>query len=104
MWCWLHFKSTCSHVFASWELHIGHVIDGNLSMPKNSCFLAFPMYCPVWNFSMLVFCEFVIVGLDQNLLDIPNRQHSTILNHIRRCRSVWAHGVTVLGANSGATS
>ena len=70
MWCWLHFRSTCSHVSASGELHIGHVIDGNLSMPKNSCFLALPMYCPVRNFSMHVFCESVIVGLDQNLLDI----------------------------------
>ena len=69
MWCWLHFNSTCSHVSASGELHIGHVLDGNLSMPKNSCFLAFPMYCPVRNFRMLVFCESVIIGLDQKLLD-----------------------------------
>jgi hypothetical protein len=70
MWWWLHFKSTCSHVSASHELHIGHVIEGNLSMPKNSCFLAFPMYCPVRNFSRLVFCEYVITGLDQKLLEI----------------------------------
>ncbi len=70
MWCWLHFRSTWSHVSASKELQIGHVIDGNLSMPKNSCFLALPMYCPVRNFSRLVFCESVIAGLDQKLLDI----------------------------------
>ena len=55
---------------ASKELQIGHVIDGNLSMPKNSCFLALPMYCPVRNLSRLVFCESVIAGLDQKLLDI----------------------------------
>ena len=54
---------------ASGELQIGHVIDGNLSMPKNSCFLALPMYCPVRNLSIHVFCESVIVGLDQKLLD-----------------------------------
>ena len=39
-------------------------------MPKNSCFLALPMYCPVRNFSMHVFCESDIIGLDQKLLDI----------------------------------
>jgi hypothetical protein len=62
MWCWLHFRSTCSHVSASKELHIGHVIVGNRSMPKNSCFLALPMYWPVRNFSMLVFCGSVLTG------------------------------------------
>jgi hypothetical protein len=70
MWCWLHFKSTYSHVSASKELHIGHVIVGNRSMPKNSCFLALPMYWPVRNFSMLVICESVIVEVSQNLLDM----------------------------------
>ena len=70
MWCWLHFNSTCSHVSASCELQIGHVVDGNLSLPKNSCFLALPMYCPVRNFRRLVFCESVIIGLDQKWLDI----------------------------------
>ena len=45
------------------------MIDENLSMLKNSCFLAFPMYCPVRNFSMHVFCEYDIIGLDQKLLD-----------------------------------
>jgi hypothetical protein len=70
IWCWLHFNSTCSHVSASGELQIEHVVDGNLSMPKNSCFLALPMYCPVRNFSRHVFCGSVIVGLDQKLLDI----------------------------------
>jgi hypothetical protein len=69
MWCWLHFRSTCSHVSVSRELHIGHVIDGNLWMPKNNCFLALPMYWPVRNFRRVVFCESVIAGLDQNLLD-----------------------------------
>ena len=69
MWCWLHLRSTCSHVSASWELHIGHVFDGNLWIPKNNCFLALPMYWPVRNFSRVVFCEYVIAGLVQNLLD-----------------------------------
>ena len=46
-----------------------HVIDGNLSLPKNSCFLALPMYWPVRNFKRLVFCESIIVGLDQNSLE-----------------------------------
>ena len=39
-------------------------------MPKNSCFLAIPMYYPVRNFSRFVFCESVIAGLDQKLLEI----------------------------------
>ncbi len=51
------------------ELQIGHVIDGNLSLPKNSCFLALPMYWPVRNFKMLIFWESVIAGLDQKALD-----------------------------------
>ena len=54
---------------ASGELHIGHVLDGNLWIPKNNYFLAFPMYCPVRNFKIVVFCESDIVGLDHNLLD-----------------------------------
>ncbi len=45
---------------------MGHVIEGNLSMPKNNCFLLFPMYCPV---SIVVFCESVMARLDQNLLE-----------------------------------
>ena len=40
----LHFRSTCSHVSGSGELHMGHVIGGKASLPKNNCFLAFPMY------------------------------------------------------------
>ena len=55
---------------ASGELQIGHVMDENLSLPKHSCFLALPMYCPVRNFRRLVFCEYVIMGLDQKWLDI----------------------------------
>ena len=46
-----------------------HVFEGNLAMPKNNCFLAFPMYCPVRNFSMVVFCESVMAGLVQNSLE-----------------------------------
>lgn len=54
---------------ASDVLQIGHVIEGNLSIPKKSCFLALPIYCPVRNFNMFVICASVIMGLDQKLLD-----------------------------------
>ena len=70
MWCWLHFKSTWSHVSAYGELHIGHVFDGNLCIPKNISFQALPIYWPVRNFKRVIFCEFDIAELDQNLLDI----------------------------------
>jgi hypothetical protein len=58
-------------VSASGELHIGHVFYGNLWIPKNNCFLALPIYCPVRNFRRVVFCEYryLIAGLDHNLLD-----------------------------------
>ncbi len=46
-----------------------HVIEGNLSLPKNSCFLALPIYWPVRNFNILVFCASVIMGLCQKELD-----------------------------------
>ena len=51
------------------ELQIGHVFDGNRICPKNSCFRAFPMYCPVRNFSMLVIWESVIFGFFQNAVE-----------------------------------
>ena len=51
------------------ELYIEHVIEGNLSLPKNSCFRALPIYWPVRNFNILVLCAFVIVGLCQNAFD-----------------------------------
>ena len=44
MWWCLHFRSMCSHVLGSEVLHMGHVIGGKATMPKNNCFLAFPMY------------------------------------------------------------
>ena len=34
----------------------------------------------------------------------PNCQHSSTINRSPQCRSGWAHGVTVLGVLSGATS
>ena len=43
MWCGLHFRSTCNHVSGSGGLHMGHVIDGKATLPKNNCFPAFPM-------------------------------------------------------------
>jgi hypothetical protein len=56
-------------VFASSELQIGHVWDGYVFLPKKSCFLACPMYCPVLNFTKHVCCLFVIAGLFQKSLD-----------------------------------
>ena len=44
MWCCLHFRCTSSHVLGSGELHMGNVIDGEASLPKNNFVLAFPMY------------------------------------------------------------
>ena len=43
MCCCGHVSNTCSHVSGSRELQMRHVIDGNLSLPKNICFLAWPM-------------------------------------------------------------
>ena len=37
MWGCLHFRSTCNHVSRYGELHMGHVIDGKASLPKNRC-------------------------------------------------------------------
>ena len=48
---------------------MGHVIDGNLSMPKNNCFLVLSMYWHVRSFIRMVFCEFVIIGLVQKSLE-----------------------------------
>ena len=41
--CCLHVSSTCSHVSGSYELQMGHVMVGNLCLPKKVCFLAWPM-------------------------------------------------------------
>jgi hypothetical protein len=40
MCCCLHLSSICSHVSAFDEFHIGHVLDGYVSLPKKSCFRA----------------------------------------------------------------
>ena len=66
MLCCLHFRSTCSHVSGSSELHIEHVIEGKASLLKNNCFLAFPIYWPCHNFRRHVFCESVMLLLVQN--------------------------------------
>lgn len=47
------------------ELHMEQLMDGNLSLPKNNFFLAFPMYCLVRNFKIVVFCESLVVELVQ---------------------------------------
>jgi hypothetical protein len=69
MCCCLHLRSTCSHVSASDELQIGHVLDGYAFLPKKSCFRACLIYCPVLNFTRHVFCLFVITGLFQESFD-----------------------------------
>ena len=51
------------------ELQMGHVWDGYAFMPKKSCFLACPIYCPVQNFIRHVFCLSVIAGLFQKSFD-----------------------------------
>ena len=51
------------------EVQIGHVMDGNLSIPKKSCLRAFPMYWPVRNLITHVICESVIVGFFQKLVE-----------------------------------
>ena len=67
--CCLHVSSTCSQVFGSFELHMGHVIEGYLWWPKNICFLALPMYVPVRNLIRHDFCLSVIEGFVQNSFD-----------------------------------
>ena len=62
-------SSTCSHVSNSYELQIGQVMVGNLCLPKNICFMAWPMYVPVRNLIRHDFCLSVIVGLFQNSLE-----------------------------------
>ena len=54
---------------ASIELHIGHVLDGKASLPKKSCFRAWPIYCLVLNFIKHIFCLFVIAGFVQKSFD-----------------------------------
>jgi hypothetical protein len=70
--CCLHLSSTCSHVYASNELHMWHVFDGCASLPKKSCFRAWPMYCPVQNLTRYVFCLSVTLGFVQKLFDNVN--------------------------------
>ena len=51
------------------EVHIRHVMDGNLSIPKNSCFRAFPMNWPVRNLMRHVICELEVIGFFQKLVE-----------------------------------
>lgn len=44
MWWFWHLSKTWSHVSGSVEVHMGHVMDGNLSISKKSCFWAFFIY------------------------------------------------------------
>ena len=69
MWCCLHFRSTCSQVFGSSELHIEHIIQGKTSITKNNCFLTFPIYWPCCSFKKHVFCESIMFLLVQKSLD-----------------------------------
>jgi hypothetical protein len=69
MCCCLHLSSTCSHVFASVELQIGHVLDGKASLPNKSCFRAWPIYCPIRNFIKHVFCLSMMAEIVQKSFD-----------------------------------
>jgi hypothetical protein len=44
------------HVSGSYELQMGHVIDGYVCLPKNNCFRALPIYVPVRNLMRHDFC------------------------------------------------
>ena len=54
---------------ASSELHIEHVIEGNLSLPKKMLFSCIAHVLANAYFSRLVFCASVIRELYQKLLD-----------------------------------
>ena len=69
MYCCLHLSSIYSHVSASVELQIGHVLDGKASFPKKSCLRAWPIYCPVRNFIEHVLCLSVMAGFVQKSFD-----------------------------------
>ena len=51
------------------EFHMEHVIYGYISYPKNSCFLAFPIYWLCLSFSRQVFCDFVMFLFVHKLLE-----------------------------------
>ena len=53
-------RSTCSHVLGYRKLHMGHVINENASLPKNNCFMAFPMYWQCFSSRRHVFWELVM--------------------------------------------
>ena len=63
MCCCLHLRSTCNHEYAYNVSQIRHVWNGYAVLPKKSCFLACPIYCPVLNYTRHVFCLFVIAEL-----------------------------------------
>jgi hypothetical protein len=44
---------------------MGHVFNGYASLPKKSCFLACPIYCPVRNLIRHVVFLYVMVGFFQ---------------------------------------
>ena len=69
MCCCLQVSSTCNHVSGSYELQMGHVIDGYVCLPKNSCFRALPIYVPVRNLMRHDFCLYVMSGFSQNSLE-----------------------------------
>jgi hypothetical protein len=52
----------CNYVSTSVELQMGHVLDGKASLPKKSCFLAWPIY-------KHFFCLSVMAGFLQKSFD-----------------------------------
>ena len=79
MWCCLPIRRTCSHVSRSGELHMGHVIDGKASLPKNNCYMAFLVYWPWLRFKRHVFWELVMFLFVQNLFDSSSSIFSSYL-------------------------
>ena len=69
---------------------MGHVIEGYLCLPKNICFLAFPVYDPVRNLMRHDFCLSVIEGLSQNLFE-RSLSMSTFSVHLQVLGGLCSH-------------
>ena len=87
MCCCLHFRSTCSHVSASSELHIGHVWDGYAFLPKKFVSEHVPYIVRFGILLGMFFCLFVMIGLLQNSFDNV-LSISLLSSHLCNC-CVW---------------
>jgi hypothetical protein len=66
----VHESKTCFQVSGSVELHKEQVIWGKRVGPKNSCFLALPIYWLYRNLRMHVGCGSVIEGWVQKFVEV----------------------------------